>query len=195
MLNSISIHIALLGIILGSGSAYVFSTYKAEISRNLKAAQLAESIANASSNHSDITDSEMIALFDQALDENPENTELKRRYGNFLFTLKRYGKAVEMYRLVLQNSPNDAVVRTDMGTALYNLGRINEAMANYKQALEFDPTNILALHNIAIAELEALGDLQAGKKTIQRIEEINPNYAGLQNLYEILTAADRNLRK
>ena len=189
MFSARNIHIALLGVILGSAMAYVFGTYQAESRRSAEAAELAASLAAAPVDHSDITDEEMLALFDQALAENPDNAELKTRYGNFLFNLKRYGEAIDMYRLALEDAPHDAVVRTDMGTALYSLGRVDEAMANYEQALESDPGNVLALHNVAIAQLEALDDVAAAEETIRRIETIDPNYPGLGTLRGRLAAA------
>ena len=193
MFSARNIHLALLGLILGSATAYVFGTHQTESRRRAEAAQLAESIAAATVDHSDITDEEMLALFDQALAENPDNAELRIRYGNFLFNLKRFGEAIDIYRLVLKDTPHNAVVRTDMGTALYNLGRVKEAMANYEWALESDPGNVLALHNIAIAQLEGLDDVEAAKETIQRIESIDPNYPGLITLRGRLAAASNNL--
>jgi len=193
MFSARNIHLALLGLILGSATAYVFGTYQTESRRSAEAAQLAESIAAATVDHSDITDKEMRALFDQALAENPDNAELKIRYGNFLFNLKRFGEAIDIYRLVLKDAPHNAVVRTDMGTALYNLGRVKEAMANYEWALESDPGNVLALHNVAIAQLEELDDVEAAKETIRRIESIDPNYPGLITLRGRLAAASSNL--
>ena len=181
MFNARSVHVALLGLILGSATAYVYGTYQSESRRSAEAAQLTESLAAASADHSEVTDEEMLALFDQALAENPNNAELKTRYGNFLFNLRRYGEAVDMYRLVLENTPDDPVVRTDLGTALYNLGRVDEAMANYERALASDPGNVLALHNVAIAQLESLDDVAAAETTIRRIESIDPNYPGLGN--------------
>ena len=192
MFSARNIHIALLGLILGSATAYVFGTYQAETRRSTEAARLAASLAAAPVDHSDITDQEMLALFDQALGENPDNAELKTRYGNFLFNLKRYGEAIDMYRLALEDVPDDAVVRTDMGTALYSLGRVDEAMANYERALESDPGNVLALHNVAIAQLEALDDVAAAEETIRRIETIDPNYPGLGTLRGRLAAASNS---
>ena len=156
---------------------------------------MAQSLAPAPVDHSDITDEEMLTLFDQALVENPHNAELKTRYGNFLFNLKRYGEAIDIYRLALEDAPDDAVVRTDMGTAFYNLGRVDEAMANYERALESDPHNILALHNIAIAQLEELDNVAAAKETIRRIEGIDPNYPGIPSIRERMVAAGINSKR
>ncbi len=192
MFSARNIHVALLGLILGSATAYVFGTYQSESRRSAEAAQLTESLAAAPADHSEVTDEEMLALFDQALAENPNNAELKTRYGNFLFNLRRYGEAVDVYRLVLEDTPDDPVVRTDMGTALYNLGRVDEAMANYERALESDPGNVLALHNVAIAQLESLDDVPAAEKTIRRIESIDPNYPGLGTLRGRLAGASNN---
>jgi tetratricopeptide (TPR) repeat protein len=186
MINGKNIHIAILGIILGSGSAYIFGSYQAETRRHVVAQETADTLKEAAANPPEITDEEMLALFDEALRQNPGEPELLMRYGNFLFNLERYQEAIDAYAKVLEGNPNDPVVRTDMGTAFYSLGQVDEAMEAYGLALAADPNHILALHNLAIAQIEAMHDVNAAQGTIQRIEGIAPNFQGLGLLRERL---------
>ena len=179
MFTSKNIHIAILGIILGSASAYVFGSYQAEARRQIAADEAAATIEEAATDRPEITDEEMLALFDEALQQNPDEPELLMRYGNFLFNLERYREAIEAYGKVLEKNPDDPVLRTDMGTAFYNLGEVDEAMAAFDLALAADPNHVLALHNVAIAQIESMHDVPAAEQTIRRIEGIDANYPGL----------------
>ncbi len=192
MFSGKNIHIAILGIILGSGSAYIFGSYQAGARRQIAVDEAAATLQESSADRPEITDEEMLALFDEALRQNPDEPELLMRYGNFLFNLERYRDAIEAYRKVLARNPSDAVVRTDMGTALYNLGQVDEAMEAFDLALAANPNHILALHNIVIAQLEAMHDVSAAEQTIQKIESIDANYPGLGLLRDRLATERGN---
>ncbi len=190
MFSAKNIHIGLLGIILGAASAYIYASHQAEARRAVAAEQALEAFQERSAaEHPDISDQEMLALFDQALAANPNDPELMTRYGNFLYNLGRFPEAVGFYRKVLVSNPGDAQVRTDMATALYNMGLNEDAIAEYRAAIETDPNQIMALHNLIIAWLESTGDVTAAEATLRRIEQIDPNYPGLVTLRQRIATA------
>jgi hypothetical protein len=79
MFNSKSIHIALLGLIVGSAVAYLFGSYRLETRRQLEAEAAAQAIGDQPAEHPEVTDEAMLAFFEEALASNPNDTELMGR--------------------------------------------------------------------------------------------------------------------
>ena len=193
MLNSKNIHLALLGIILGSAVAYIYGSYRIESERQAAVEDILSSSAtvapDATAVHPDVEETEMLALFDLALAQDPNNPELLAQYAGFLFSLQRYNQAVDWFERALALTPEDATLRTTMATALYNIGRNDDAIREFQRALNTDPNQVRALHNLALAFLEAKNDVPSAEIALRRIEAIDPNYLGLASLRERVGAA------
>jgi tetratricopeptide (TPR) repeat protein len=189
MLNSKNIHIAVLGIILGSAFAYVYGSYRLESRRQMEAATLVASPGAAVANdHPEITDQNMLAFFAEALATNPNDPVLIARYADFLFDLDRYAESAEWFSQALETTPEDAAVRTAMATALFGAGRIDDAIQEFRRALESDPTYLLALHNLALAYIDGQNDVVSAQGALQQIEQIDPSYAGIASIRERIIA-------
>jgi Tfp pilus assembly protein PilF len=185
MLNSRNVHFAVLGIILGAAVAYVYASYQTEAGRRARAALLAPTPAD----HPDVTDAEVLALFEEAVAANPNDADLLTRYGSYLFDLGRYDDAAAMFQRLLDTAPEDADIRTFMATSLFASGRRAAAMDEFTRALESDPSHILALHNLALGHIDFTRDYGAAETAIARIETLDPNYVGLSSLRSRLRAA------
>ncbi len=193
MLNSKNIHIALLGIILGSAFAYVYGSYRLESRRQAEAEALAGSSgAGIGAEHPEITDEQMLAFFAEALRTNPNDAELIFRYADFLFNLGRYEESAEWFSRALETSPEDAATRTAMATALYGSGRLDEAIEEFQRALESDPSYLLALHYLALTHLEGRSDVVSARAALRQIELIDPTYEGLTSIRERIVVAEGN---
>ncbi len=193
MLNSKNIHIALLGIILGSAVAYVYGSYRLESRRRVEADTLASAQGpGAGDLHPEVTDEQMLAFFAEALRTNPNDGELIFRYADFLFNLNRYAESAEWFGRALESAPEDAAIRTAMATALYGSGRIDEAIQEYQRALEIEPTYLLAHHYIALAYLEGRNDVASAQTALSQMELIDPTYQGLASIREQIVAAESN---
>jgi Flp pilus assembly protein TadD len=189
MLTAKNVHLTLLGIILGSVAAYSFASYRAEVRREAQAEEIAASLSPpGTAGHPDVTDAEMVALFEEALERNPNDPELMSRFGSYLFGLERFAEAARWFRRVLEITPDDANTRTLMGTSLYASGRVDEAIEAFNEALQTDHDQVLALHNLAIADLDR-GDVPAAEDGLVRIESIDPTYVGLPSLRGRIEAA------
>jgi Flp pilus assembly protein TadD len=186
MLSSRNIHFAILGIILGATTGYIFAFYQVQSSmpRALPSSQQ----SNMGQNHPDVSNEQLLGMFKEALAKNPNDPTLMTRYANFLFDLGRFGEAVEWFGKVAAMQPNNLDVRTDLGTALWNAGQKEKAMAEYQQILQTDPKHMATLHNLAIVYLGE-SDFTAAEKVINQIEAADPNYEGLASLKQRL--ADR----
>jgi len=183
MLTSRNIHFAILGIILGASSGYILAFYQVQ---STWAPPTANASVNASGgmpqNHPQVTNEQMIALFKQALEKNPNNPELMTRYANFLFDLEKYSEAADWFQKVLALEPNNLSVRTDMATALWNTGQREKAMAEYNKNLAADPNHMPTLHNLFAAELDGDHNTKAAADILRKMEEIDPKYSDLPAL-------------
>lgn len=179
MFSSRNIHFAILGIILGATSGYIFAFYQVEKAMPAREPQQLQGAAGAPDNHPEVDNEQMLALFNRALEQNPNDPTLLARYGNFLFDLERYEESVDMYRKVLAMEPGNLEVRTDLGSALWNLGRKDEAAAAYTETLKSDPDHMLTLHNLFVVYVEDGRNLSAAADLLARMERIEPQYSAL----------------
>src|SRR5215471_19832705 len=136
MFSSRNIHFAILGIILGATSGYIFAFYQVQ-SSTPRSAPTAQG-SNLPQGHPNVSNDQLLAMFKEALQKNPNDVTLMTRYANFLFDLGRYSEAVEWFKKVLVQQPGNLDVLTDLGTALYNAGQKDKAMATYEQILKVD---------------------------------------------------------
>src|SRR5437867_1968555 len=179
MFTSRNIHFAILGIILGATSGYILAFYQVQSSMP-RSAPVSQS-SNLPQNHPDVSNEQLLAMFKEALDKNPNDSTLMTRYANFLFDLRRFNEAVQWFQKVLAAQPNNLDARTDLATALWNAGQKDQAMAEYQQTLKVDPKHMATLHNLVIVHLEER-DFPAAEQTLKQMEQIDPKYEGLEPL-------------
>jgi tetratricopeptide (TPR) repeat protein len=179
MFSSRNIHFAILGIILGASTGYIFAFYQVQSStpRTPPSSQG----SNMPQGHPNVNNEQLLGMFKAALAKNPNDTTLMQRYANFLFDLGRFNEAVEWFGKVLEVQPNNLDTRTDLGTALWNAGQKDKAMAQYQQILKVDPKHIATLHNLVIVHFEER-NFTAAEQVLKQIEAIDPKYEGLEPL-------------
>jgi Flp pilus assembly protein TadD len=141
----------------------------------------AQSSSNVPAGHPNVDREELLAMFKEALEKNPDNPELMTRYANFLFDLGRFNEAVDWFRKAIAIEPNNLGFRTDLGTALWNGGQKDQAMAEYQQILKIDPKHMATLHNIVIVHFEER-NAAAAEQVLKQMESIDPAYEGLSAL-------------
>jgi tetratricopeptide (TPR) repeat protein len=183
MFTSRNIHFAILGIILGATSGYIFAFYQVQ-SSTPRAAPTAQG-SNVPQGHPNVSNDQLQAMFKEALQKNPNDPTLLTRYANFLFDLGRFNEAVEWFQKAVALEPNNLDVRTDFGTALWNAGQKDKAMATYQEILKTDPKHMATLHNLVIVYLEQR-NFATAEQTLKRMEEIDPKYEGLAPLRQRL---------
>jgi Tfp pilus assembly protein PilF len=183
MLSSRNIHFALLGIILGSASGYIFAFYQVQSSQPQQgqAVQGPQGASSLPQGHPNVSNEQLTQMFKEALQKNPNDTTLMTRYANFLFDLGRFTEAVDWFQKVVAQQPGNLDVRTDLGTAQWNAGDKDAAMATYQQILKADPKHMATLHNLVIVHLEDK-NFPAAEQTLKQMEQIDPKYEGLDSL-------------
>src|SRR5437773_10942108 len=82
MLSSRNIHFAILGIILGATSGYIFAFYQIDKNASEKTRTLAR--ISDSQGHPNVSNEQVLAMFKTQLEKNPNDVELLSRYGDFL---------------------------------------------------------------------------------------------------------------
>ena len=122
MFTSRNIHFAVLGIVLGASSGYVLAFYQVRKSMPPPAIS---SVSSPAQEHSEVSNEQLLAMFKEALERNPNDATLMTRYGGFLFQIGRYNEAVSWFEKVLELQPSNDDVRIAM---LH--GRILVALAN-----------------------------------------------------------------
>jgi Tfp pilus assembly protein PilF len=179
MFTSRNVHFAILGIILGATSGYIFAFY--QVQSSMPRAVPASQSANLPQGHPNVSNEQLLGMFKEALAKNPNDTTLMTKYANFLFDLGRFGESVEWFEKVRAVQPNNLDVRTDLATALWNAGQKDKAMAEYQQVLKADPKHMATLHNLVLVNLEER-EVARAEQVLKQMEQIDPKYEGLEPL-------------
>jgi len=188
MFTSRNIHFAILGIILGAASGYIFAFYQVQSSAPRTPPPQS---AGTPQGHPNVSNDQLLAMFKEALAKNPSDPTLMTRYANFLFDLGKYSESVEWFQKAVALQPNNLDVRTDLGTALWNAGQKDKAMAEYQAILKSDQKHMPTLHNLAIVYFEER-NVDAAEQILKRMEEIDPKYEGLEPLKKRLAEIKGN---
>jgi len=179
VLSSRNIHFAILGIILGATSGYIFAFY--QIDKKLPAGPRVID-TGAGSGHPDVSNDQILAMFKEQLQKDPKNAEVWSRYGDFLSDIERYQEAVDAYKETLKLNPANIDAQTFMGTALWNLGKKEEAVAIYEKSLKTNPQHVPTLYYMAFVDLDRDHNIDAASKRLAQIEKIDPSQPALADL-------------
>ncbi len=185
MFTSRNIHFAILGIILGATTGYIFAFYQVESATPPTLPPSARS-SSVPQGHPSLNPEDVRRKVDEELAKNPKNTEIMTLYANFLFNQGKFTEAVEWFEKALTVDPDNLNVHTDLATALWNSGQKDKALVQYQQILKRDPKNIPTLHNMVIVHLEER-DFAAAEQVLKQIELIDPKYEGLEPLKKRLS--------
>src|SRR5262245_25855394 len=186
MLSSRNIHFAILGIILGATSVYVFAFYQIEQKIPDQAQPAQAAAQGVSPGHPDVSNEQVLAMFKEQIAKNPTNIELLSRYGDFLSDIGKFQEAVDAYKKVLALDPKNLNAQTFMGTALWNLGKKDEAIAAYQKSIQTDPNHMATLYYLALVDLDRDHDVNAAADKIARIEKQDPTQPILKELKQRL---------
>src|SRR5262245_42935963 len=145
MFSSRNIHFAILGIILGASTGYIYAFYQAEKSFPPTPAVNSQGLP---SNHPDVNNEQMVELLRKAVEENPNQPEMVARYANVLFNAGRIEEALVWYGKVLELQPDNVDVRSLRGAVYWRIGKIDEAEADLERSLKTNPDHIPALYGM-----------------------------------------------
>ena len=146
MFSSRNIHFAILGLILGASSGYIFAFYQAEIAFVPKTStQQQASQTGTPPGHPNVTPEQLLEMFSAALQKNPNDPELRSRYGNFLYNLGRFQESVESFEKSLELRPNHIQTMGDLFTAQFEGLKDSKAAAATLKKMEQVDSNYSGL--------------------------------------------------
>src|SRR6185503_16319660 len=115
MVSSRNIHFAILGIILGATSGYIFAFYQIE-QKIPDQAPPPQAAQGTQQGHPDVSNEQVLAMFKERIAQNPTNVELWSKYGDFLSDIGQFQEAVDAYKKLLALDPKNLDAQTFMGT-------------------------------------------------------------------------------
>ena len=87
--------------------------------------------------------SEAITIYDDILQEIPNNISTLKMKGIAQSNLGYHEKSLEQFFTILQYKPDDVLALTGMGVGFGNLGEYHEANIYFKKALEIKPDSVV----------------------------------------------------
>jgi len=81
---------------------------------------------------------EAVAVFDKAIEIDPEYAYAWSNKGNVLSDMGKYDEAIRAYDRAIEINPQDAVAWNNKGLALSDMGKYDEAVAAYANAKDLE---------------------------------------------------------
>ena len=187
MLSSRNIHFAILGIILGASSGYVFAFYRAQSSQIPPPLTETQADAQMPAGHPEVNNEQMLAAMKKAVEADPKQPEVIKRYAMALFDAGHFDEAAKWFGKAVELEPRNVDTRSMYGAMLWRMGDKEGAGAQLEETLKIDPRNVPSLHGLALLALEK-GDAVRAEQLIKQIEGIEPAYSQLPELRTRLQA-------
>jgi Tfp pilus assembly protein PilF len=187
MFSSRNIHFAILGIILGASSGYVFAFYRAQSSQTPPAITETQADAEMPAGHPNVNNEQMLAAMKKAVEADPNQPEVVQRYAMALFDAGHFDDAARWFGKAVELEPRNVETRSMYGAVLWRMGDKEGAGAQLEETLKIDPRNIPSLHGLTLLALEKSDAVRAAG-LIKQIEGIEPTYSQLPELRTRLQA-------
>lgn len=180
MFSSRSIHFAVLGLILGASTAYIFAFYRAQSALPPVITE-AQAQSEVPPGHPDVSSEQMLEAMKKAVELDPKQPEVVKRYALALFDAGQFNEASTWFGKAVALEPNNVDTRSMYGAALWRIGEKEAAAAQLEATLKLDPKNIPSLHGLTLLALEKK-DFSKAADLITQIEKIEPDYGQLPAL-------------
>jgi predicted Zn-dependent protease len=116
------------------------------------------------------------AILRQAVEEHPEEQDLRVVYGETLMALKKYPEAYDQYVKALAIGPREAGTEFTAGTLANQTGHPDLALEHYSAAQRADPKS--AQYPLYLGQIQLkLGEIEAGKVSLLRATYLDPESA------------------
>ena len=181
MFSSRNIHFAILGIILGAMSGYVFAFYQATAAAPPPIDPTAGASSGMPANHPEVNEAEMMALLKKAAESSPDQPDVLSRYANQLFQTGKLEESAEWYSKVVALEPKNTDVRSLYGAVLWRIGKKAEAKTQLQTALTQDSKHVPSMHGLFIIALDNK-DVATASDLLARIQKAEPDYPGMEDL-------------
>jgi len=119
---------------------------------------------------------EAIEKYDEAIELNPNHTELYNNRGIVKKNLRQYQEAIADYDKAIELNPNNARAYSNRGIAKGKLEQYQEAISDFNKAIEVNPNYAIAYNNRGTAKYY-LGQHQDAIIDYDKAIEFSPKYA------------------
>jgi Flp pilus assembly protein TadD len=187
MLSCRNIHFALLGIILGASTGYVFAFYKAHDAVAPPPITESQTAAAVPDGHPQVNNDQMLAAMKKAVESDPTSPDIVSRYAMALFDAGHFEEAETWFGKAVELAPNSIEAHAMYGAALWRMGKQDAAEVELVATLKLDTKNIPALHGLTLLNLERKNAAKAAEY-IKQIEAVEPSYNQLAQLKSRLEA-------
>jgi cytochrome c-type biogenesis protein CcmH/NrfG len=181
MVSSRNIHFAILGIILGASTGYVFAFYNAQKAQTPPALTESQAESQVPAGHPEVNNESMLAAMKTAVEKDPSQPEVLIRYAMALFDAGHFTESEEWFKKTVDLAPDNIEARSMYGAVLWRTGKKDAAEVQLEAALKIDPKNIASLHGLVLLNLEKKNYTKA-EQLIKQIEGVDPAYAQLGDL-------------
>ncbi len=117
---------------------------------------------------------EAIALFDEILQEHPQNLGGLRNRGYTLNLMGQFEKAIADFDMAIEVAPQFAYTYANRGLAYLWLGNEEQALADFHQAMELNPEEAYVHRNLGIYHLEK-GRFDLARDHFEKARSFNPD--------------------
>ena len=181
MFSSRNIHLAILGVILGASTAYVWAFIKADVSQTPPPLSSSDVQGEVPTGHPEVNNEQMLQAMKKAVELDPTEPEIVKRYAVALFDAGHFDEAETWFGKAVALDPNNVDSRSMYGAVLWRLGNKDDAAVQLEAALKLDPRSIASLHGLALLALEKQDSVRAAQ-FIKQIEAVEPSYSQLPEL-------------
>jgi tetratricopeptide (TPR) repeat protein len=185
MFSSRNIHLAILGLILGASTGYVVAFYKADASQTPPPLTSSDAGGEVPTGHPAVNSEQMLEAMKKAVETDPTEPEIVKRYAVALFEAGRFDEAETWFGKAVELDPSNVDSRSMYGAVLWRTGKRDAAAVQLEAAVKLDPRNIPGLHGLALLALEKQDSARASQ-LIKQIEAVEPSYSQLPELRERL---------
>jgi Flp pilus assembly protein TadD len=186
MFSSRTIHFAILGIILGASTGYVFAFYRAHAAMPPALAET-QVESEVPVGHPEVNTEQMLEMMKKAVETDPTQPEVVKRYATALFEAGHFEEAAKWFGKAVELEPNSVDARSMYGAVLWRIGNKDAAAVQLEATLKIDPANIPSLHGLTLLALEK-HDAARADQLIKKIQAVEPSYSQLPGLRDRLQA-------
>ncbi len=128
-----------------------------------------------------------------AVDQHPNDLELKNALGAALFEAEDYAASRASFEGVIALDPDNWTAHNAIGHVFYKLGMAHESIAAYERAIAIDPHKEQPYYGLAILRTNQLGDLDGAQEALKRGLAANPSSTWLRDTVATIHARAGNI--
>ena len=116
-----------------------------------------------------------LALFEKALELEPENLEALAKAAKCMLLLNRPDEEEKYYQQILQINPSNDSALGNLGYVMYQKGRNNEALKLLKESIAHNPQNTESLYNLGLLMMR-LNKMEEAINFFKEVRSIDPDF-------------------